>query len=470
MIKSRLGAEHYNAYLGRNVKGIYRSFFFDSNNEFSSTQLIQMLTWYMSKGILAGNRIEAINSTADSISAADKENMYRLVREATTIVSMSIAILVLKGMASADDDDELDDFNLDGTLNLTADEKREKKRKAKYEHDLWGFKGFGTINFWLDALCRVQSEMSSVFDVSVIGDIFINPKQNYTLLVKTMFNMADTVHAFWNTFLGDGKGVKQITGMHAFKDLGHTFDFIRNPDLLTQGKPDDAWIVSGIPVLNQFFGPNSPPAYMSKKLPKREALEQIWKNTKDMWDDIREGVGLPAEVPHGPKDTKQNVRMVARVVRVLDGDTFVIDHDGEEMTIRLPFTDSPEIAHEGWLSWLLPNAPYGIEATNYLRSRIEGQEIELLKYKKKDSMGRGLWDVMLEGDVSISEEMLTLGLAVPYGSEGRTLPRADVLAELAKANRVGVWSSSMPIRPLDWKHSNFYTNYWNKMLEAIGSQ
>ncbi len=61
------------------------------------------------------------------------------------------------------------------------------------------------------------------------------------------------------------------------------------------------------------------------------------------------------------------------VIRVVDGDTFVIRADGEEEKVRLIGLDTPESVHADPDK----NTPYGEVASEYTRSMVDGEEVYL---------------------------------------------------------------------------------------------
>jgi len=88
----------------------------------------------------------------------------------------------------------------------------------------------------------------------------------------------------------------------------------------------------------------------------------------------------------------------ATVIRTIDGDTIEVElEDGTEAKIRMIGVDTPEstIQHE----------PYGEEASNFTKERLEGKEIYLEKdVSDTDKYGRLLRYVWLEPPKKISED------------------------------------------------------------------
>jgi micrococcal nuclease len=105
------------------------------------------------------------------------------------------------------------------------------------------------------------------------------------------------------------------------------------------------------------------------------------------------------------------------VTRVKDGDTFVgtliisvptlqMKMNLEEQVFRLNTADTPELSkHE----------PLAEEAKDFTIAHIEGKEV-LVNIYKKDSFGRWLVDVYLDGDIvhRFNDLLLEEGLAKVY--------------------------------------------------------
>lgn len=127
-------------------------------------------------------------------------------------------------------------------------------------------------------------------------------------------------------------------------------------------------------------------------------------------------------------------RELRHVERVIDGDTIVLD-GGER--VRLIGIDTPEVYH--------PSEPvqcYGHEASDYLRQRLEGEDV-YLKYQaeKIDKYGRTLGYVYL-GRNFINSEMIREGLAFAYTRFPFKYERKFVkMQRLAANERLGLWNA-----------------------------
>jgi micrococcal nuclease len=127
-----------------------------------------------------------------------------------------------------------------------------------------------------------------------------------------------------------------------------------------------------------------------------------------------------------------------RVVRVLDGDTVIVERGAYRDTIRLLGIDTPETHH--------PTKPvqcYGPEASAYTTARLEGQLVQLEDdVERHDIYGRRLAYVYLQG-ANFDEELLRKGYARLLVIEpNHAHARAMLDEELAaKARGVGLWGA-----------------------------
>lgn len=94
----------------------------------------------------------------------------------------------------------------------------------------------------------------------------------------------------------------------------------------------------------------------------------------------------------GPEPTREVTADTFAVIRIIDGDTFVIHYDGEPTSVRLYGFDAPE-----------RNEPGGLAATERLRDMIEGRTVRLVLpgRRKHDCFGRLLAQVYVD-DVEVN--------------------------------------------------------------------
>ena len=93
-----------------------------------------------------------------------------------------------------------------------------------------------------------------------------------------------------------------------------------------------------------------------------------------------------------------------QVLRIVDGDTFKIEYDGESTSVRFFGINAPE-----------KRDPDGPAATAALVSKIDGKAVrlEFPADRKRDNFGRLLCRVYV-GDVDVGKWMMDNGYAVQY--------------------------------------------------------
>ncbi len=131
---------------------------------------------------------------------------------------------------------------------------------------------------------------------------------------------------------------------------------------------------------------------------------------------------------------------LARVTRVVDGDSFEAQSRGKKFQVRLWGVDTPE--------W---QQGFSQEAKSFSRQRIQGRQVKLTE-KGWDKYGRLVALVEVDGE-SLSELLLREGLAwvhiyychEPICEEWRQLER------LARTARRGLWQEKEPVPPWKWK-------------------
>jgi len=102
------------------------------------------------------------------------------------------------------------------------------------------------------------------------------------------------------------------------------------------------------------------------------------------------------------------------VMRVVDGDTidlrFKIWPDLiKDARVRLLGIDAPEVRGE--------SRPSGLQATEYLKSRLDGAQVYIKTDGAPDKYGRLLGIILIdavEGKIDINKEMLEKGIVQPY--------------------------------------------------------
>lgn len=122
-------------------------------------------------------------------------------------------------------------------------------------------------------------------------------------------------------------------------------------------------------------------------VPARFVAENL--NCNVVWDDKTQTVNITT------KQTETAAQENSyKVVRVVDGDTFVIDYNGKEEKVRLIGIDTPESVHPD----ASKNTEAGKTASEYTKSLIEGKYVTLeFDVQERDMYGRFLAYVYVDG-------------------------------------------------------------------------
>ena len=135
----------------------------------------------------------------------------------------------------------------------------------------------------------------------------------------------------------------------------------------------------------------------------------------------------------------------ATLVRVIDGDTLLVDLDGQEERIRLLNIDTPETVH--------PQRPVecmGPEATERMEELVSPGAQLTLKFdeERTDQYDRLLAGVFLDA-VFINEQMARDGFGAPvhYAPNDRFLDQVEEAWAEAEADGVGVFADDLGCEP-----------------------
>lgn len=144
-----------------------------------------------------------------------------------------------------------------------------------------------------------------------------------------------------------------------------------------------------------------------------------------------------------PKNDEQSkspsgvVLQSAVVKRVVDGDTLKVEIDGKEETVRLILVDTPETKHPQ-----LGVQPFGIEASAFTESSLNGKEIGLEKdVTDRDRYGRLLRYIWVDGEL-FNQKLITKGLArvAIYQPDVKYIDQFRTSQQKAQQKGIGIWS------------------------------
>lgn len=130
------------------------------------------------------------------------------------------------------------------------------------------------------------------------------------------------------------------------------------------------------------------------------------------------------------------------VIRVIDGDTLVVDFNDQELTVRLLNVDTPETKD--------PDKPVecmGPEATDFLTEALPAGSTVTLAFdvEREDRYGRTLAAVYDDQDLLINAEVARRGLGVPvtYEPNSKFRPPVDEAYQEAQEQQAGLFAENI---------------------------
>ncbi|MBI2639891.1 MAG: thermonuclease family protein [Candidatus Sungbacteria bacterium] len=150
--------------------------------------------------------------------------------------------------------------------------------------------------------------------------------------------------------------------------------------------------------------------------------------------------GIKPETAETPKQNRERfTNETFRVIKVIDGDTIIINDGGKNMRVRLIGVRAPEKPG----GRLAPQC-FGEEASRYLQRKIEGKNIRLQKDRigdKEDQYKRLLRYVWLDEEL-INAALIRDGYAYAYRKfRFEKKPEFRALEKEAKIAKKGLWNS-----------------------------
>lgn len=127
-----------------------------------------------------------------------------------------------------------------------------------------------------------------------------------------------------------------------------------------------------------------------------------------------------------------------KVVKVSDGDTIQVMHEGKAEKIRLAGIDCPE-----------KNQAFG-QAAKRFSLDLAAQKIVTVKVETTDRYGRTVGEVILPDDRSLNRELVRAGYAWWYRKYSSDSTLGE-LEEEARTAHIGLWVDLAPVPPWDWR-------------------
>ncbi len=126
------------------------------------------------------------------------------------------------------------------------------------------------------------------------------------------------------------------------------------------------------------------------------------------------------------------------VVRVVDGDTFVINYNGKNEKVRLIGVDTPESVHPN----AEKNTEFGNQVSNFSKKMLTGKQVQIeLDVEQRDKYGRLLVYAYIDGQM-YNKILLEKGYAkiATYPPNVKHVEEFTALQKQARENKVGLWA------------------------------
>lgn len=147
-----------------------------------------------------------------------------------------------------------------------------------------------------------------------------------------------------------------------------------------------------------------------------------------------------------------NAQEEARVVRVKDGDTYVLKTKEKEHTVRLLNVDAPEL-----------NQHWGMNAQRFVKDLIIGKIVKL-EIITTDLYGRELANIYIDGQ-SLDYILVANGWAWHYVNYDHN-PDLEKLMYIAKEKRLGLWECGIDKVCPPWIFRQYNTRNRNRFCKG----
>jgi endonuclease YncB( thermonuclease family) len=139
-----------------------------------------------------------------------------------------------------------------------------------------------------------------------------------------------------------------------------------------------------------------------------------------------------------------------RVIKVFDGDTFLVRVRGREEHVRLREIDAPEISRRKQVG----QEPWGRKAREFALSMVKDKvvRLEVEEREERDQYHRLLGYVFV-GDVLINQEMVRSGNAFFYPGlfRGKYASQLEMAEAVARERGLGVWDWKNGLQERPWE-------------------
>lgn len=132
-----------------------------------------------------------------------------------------------------------------------------------------------------------------------------------------------------------------------------------------------------------------------------------------------------------------------KVVRVVDGDTFVINYNGKEERVRLIGVDTPESVHPNEEK----NTAFGKKVSNFSKEKLTNKEVQIeFDVSQRDKYGRLLCYAYVDGEM-YNKLLLREGLAkvATYPPNVKYVDDFVSIQKEARENKKGMWQDGFSV-------------------------
>lgn len=137
----------------------------------------------------------------------------------------------------------------------------------------------------------------------------------------------------------------------------------------------------------------------------------------------------------------EKISFVAKIIRILDGDTVEILYEKLTIKLRLEHIDAPEKRGK---------QAYGNAAKKVLSDLCFGQMVTIISTGKFDRYGRLVGEIYNDQGFNVNKEMVYLGMAWHFKKYSDDM-NYDVLEMEARSSKRGLWQEPNAIAPWDFR-------------------
>ena len=166
-------------------------------------------------------------------------------------------------------------------------------------------------------------------------------------------------------------------------------------------------------------------------------------NEKVVWHPSTQTVLINSDAPvtlNIPAVQVNPSQTTYKIIRIVDGDTLIIDYNGVEERVRLIGVDTPESVHPD----ATKNSEFGKIASDFSKKYLDGKEVSLeLDVQERDKYGRIL-AYMYVGGQMYNKILLQEGMAkvATYPPNVRYVDDFKALEKAAREANKGLWAYS----------------------------